>query len=146
SLSNGDMNVSGPNGFVTAAKLVSIDSAINAPSRTATYRFNAPLGFFDSADNGQYCINLQAKEVRDVNGNYAPATRIGTFNVNVPLAVLVPNGTLVVNGTSGNDSIDLSLAGDMLTAKVNVSSFSFKYAAVKRIYISAMAGDDRVVV
>jgi uncharacterized protein YkwD len=144
SLSNCDVNVTGPNGFVAPAKLVSIDGAINGPSRTATYRVNAPLGFFDSADNGQYSVNLQAKEVRDVNGNYAPATRIGTFNVNVPLAVLVPNGTLVVNGTPGNDAIDLSLAGNILTAKVNATSFTFKYAAVKRVYISAMAGNDAV--
>ena len=144
SLSNGDVNVTGPNGFAAAATLVSIDSAINAPARTVTYRFNAPLGFFDSADNGQYCINLQPGQVRDVNGNYAPATRIGVFNVNVPLAVLVPNGTLVVNGTSGNDAIDLSLTGDVLTAKVNTTSFSFKNAAVKRIYVSAMAGNDTV--
>jgi len=145
SVSNGDLRVSGPNGFNAPAQLVSVSGQKGA-TRTATYRFAAPGGFFDSADNGQYTISLAAKEVRDANGNFAAGARLGTFNVNVPLAVLTANGTLVVNGTSGNDRIDLSLTGPTLVAKVNALTFKFNYSAVKRIYVAALSGNDAVAI
>src|SRR3954466_2110193 len=62
SLSTGDVRVDGPNGFSTIAQLVSVDQRQNGPSRTATYRFTAPGGFFDSSDNGVYALNLQANQ------------------------------------------------------------------------------------
>ncbi|HEY7117985.1 MAG TPA: CAP domain-containing protein [Tepidisphaeraceae bacterium] len=144
SLSSGDLLVTGPGGFSAPAQLVSLDRPGNAPGRSATYRFTAPGGFFDSADNGQYTVTLQPGQVADINGNFAPAVTVGTFTVNVPAAVLTANGTLVVNGTEGSDNINLSLAGGALVAKVNGVNYTFDYKKVSRIYVSAMAGNDLV--
>jgi hypothetical protein len=146
SLSTGDVRIDGPNGFSTIAQLVSIEHPKNANTRTATYRFTAPGGFFDSLDNGPYALTLQGDQVRDTNGIAAPTARLGVFNVSVPAAVLTPNGILLVNGTAGDDVIDLRLAGTSLIAKINSSSFSFSYKSIHRIYVSAMAGNDSVAV
>lgn len=143
-LATGNVRVNGPNGFSVLAKLVSIDHPQNAPARTATYQFTPPGGFFDSADNGDYTLTLQANEVADTNGNFSPAVTLGTFNVDVPLAVLTANGTLVINGTNGNDQINAYLSGPSLIATVNDQTFTFTYSSVKRIYVAAMAGDDNV--
>ena len=145
-LANGNVIVTGPGGFATLAKLVSVDHPQNAPTRTATYQFAPPGGFFDSADNGKYTLTLAADQVADTNGNFADAIPLGTFNVDVPLAVLTGNGTLVVNGTAGNDTIGLSLAGPSLVAQVNATTFTFKYSDVRRIYVAALAGNDAVTV
>jgi hypothetical protein len=144
SLSSGDVRVTGPRGFSCGAQLVSVDRAENGPVRTATYRFAPPGGFLDSADNGKYTVSLQAGQVADANGNFAPAAKVGTFNVSAPLAVLTGNGILVVNGTANKDTIALSLSGPTLTAKVNGAAYAFNYKSVRRIYVAAMGGDDTV--
>jgi Ca2+-binding RTX toxin-like protein len=144
SLSTGDVRVTGPGGFSTVAQLVSTSGV--GTSRTATYKFAAPGGFFDSADNGQYSVSLQAGQVSDLNGNFATSTTVGSFTVNVPLSVLTSNGILVVNGTPGKDTINVSVSGKTLTAKVNGSSYTFDYTKVRRIYVSAMDGDDSVTI
>jgi uncharacterized protein YkwD len=141
-LASGNVLVKGPKGFSVPAKLVSVDHPANAPARMATYQFTPPGGFFDSADNGLYTFALQANQVADTNGNYSHAATLGTFNVDVPLAVLTANGTLVVNGTADRDDINLYLSGRSLIANVNDQSFTFNYSSVKRIYVAAMAGDD----
>lgn len=144
-LSNGDVRVTGPNGFSTLATLVSLDPNASGTARTATYKFTAPGGFFDSADNGKYTATLQSNQVQDLNGNFAAANVIGTFDVNAPLAVLTSNGTFVVNGTAGNDTIAMSVSpGKTLTAKVNGASYAFDYTKVRRIYVSALGGDDSI--
>jgi uncharacterized protein YkwD len=143
-LATGNVIVKGPKGFSVPAKLVSIDHPQNAPARSATYQFTPPGGFFDSSDNGVYTFSLQANQVADTNGNFAKSVSLGTFNVDVPLAVLTSNGTLVVNGTDGNDEINMYLSGQSLIANVNDQSFTFNYGSVKRIYVSAMAGNDDV--
>jgi hypothetical protein len=144
-LSNGDVRVTGPNGFSGVAQLVSVDRGSNGPGRTATYRVAAPGGFFDSADNGQYAVMLQPNQVADNNGNFAPAAKVGHFSVNVARAVLVGNGTLVVNGTAGDDRLDLSLTGQTLTVKVNnTAPYTFDYRKVKRVFVSALEGNDSV--
>ena len=146
SISNGDVRVDGPNGFSTIAQLVSVDQRTNGPSRTATYRFTAPGGFFDSADNGVYTINLMANQVRDLNGNALAATQLGTLSVNQPPVVLSSTGALLVNGTAGNDHIDLRLSGASLIVKLNASTYTFSYKSVRRINVFAGAGDDIVAV
>jgi uncharacterized protein YkwD len=145
-LASGNLRVTGPNNFAAVARLVSVDRPAGGVARAATYRFDAPGGFFDSADNGQYAVNLQAGQVADINGNYAPQAKLGTFNISAPLAVITANGTLVVNGTAANDKIDLGPGTDptTLVAKVNGITRTFNYASVNRIYVSAMGGDDVV--
>lgn len=146
SLSTGDVRIDGPNGFSTLAQLVSVDAAQNGPTRTATYRFSAPGGFFDSSDNGQYTLNLQANQVRDTNGNALAATRVGALSLNAPPVIMTSTGTLLVNGTAGNDLIDLRLSGASLVVKLNAGTYLFNYKSVRRINVAAMAGDDSVVV
>jgi uncharacterized protein YkwD len=146
SISTGDIRVDGPNGFSTIAQLVSVDQRQNGPSRTATYRFSAPGGFFDSSDNGIYTLNLQADQVRDINGNALAATQLGSLSVNEPPVVLSSTGALVVNGTAGNDHIDLRLSGASLVVKLNASTFTFNYKSVRRINVFALAGDDVVTI
>jgi Ca2+-binding RTX toxin-like protein len=144
SISTGDIRVDGPNGFSTIAQLVSVDQRQNGPSRTATYRFTAPGGFFDSSDNGAYSLNLQANQVRDINGNALANARLGTFSVNEPPVVLSSAGALIVNGTAGNDQIDLRLSGASLVVKLNASTYTFNYKSVRRINVFAGAGNDLV--
>jgi uncharacterized protein YkwD len=143
-LSTGDVRVTGPNGFAAVAQLVSVDQKQNGVTRSATYRVTAPGGSFDSMDNGHYTVYLQANQVRDTNGNAVPATVLGGFDVNTPLAVLSPYGNLVINGTAGNDTIDLSLSGPSLVAKVNPQTYTFAYKSVKRISVFALGGNDSV--
>jgi uncharacterized protein YkwD len=145
-LSTGDVRVTGPNGFSAIAQLVSVDQNQNGVTRAATYRVNAPTGSFNSMDNGHYTVFLQANQVRDTNGNAIPAATLGGFDVSAPLAVLSPYGNLVVNGTAGNDTIDLHLAGSSLVAKVNSQTYTFAYKSVKRINIFALGGNDSVTV
>ena len=144
-LSSGDVRVTGPNGFSTLAQLVSVDKKENGPSRTATYKFAAPGGFFDSADNGQYTVSVQPNQVFDLNGNAATPGTVGTFGVNAPLAVLTSNGTFVVNGTPVKDTISVGVAGRTLTARVNGVGYSFDYTKIRRVYVSALGGDDTVI-
>jgi hypothetical protein len=144
SLSSGDVRVTGPHGFSTIATLCSLDNP-SGTARTATYKFTAPGGFFDSADNGKYTATLQSNQVQDLNGNFAAANVIGSFDVNAPLAVLTANGTFVVNGTGGRDTIAVSVSpGKTLTARVNGASYAFDYTKIRRIYMSSMDGDDSV--
>jgi Ca2+-binding RTX toxin-like protein len=143
-LGDGDVRVTGPNGFSQLATFVSMDRTENGLSRTATYRITAPGGFFDGADNGRYTVWQQANQVLDTNGNPAPAKAIGSFNVNTPLATFLANGTYILNGTAGHDAISLSLNGDTLVGRVNNFIYTFNYKQVKRIFVSGLGGNDRI--
>jgi hypothetical protein len=81
SLDGSDIQVSGPGGFNQLAALVSVAPAGNGTPRTATYRISAPGGVWDTADNGNYTVALQANQVRDTTGNQAAAGVLGTFSV-----------------------------------------------------------------
>jgi hypothetical protein len=162
-LSTGDVRVVGPGGFVGLAQLVSIDKSQDGPTRSARYRFTAPGGFFDSADNGAYALQLQPNQVADINGNFAAPLTLGTIRVAVPCAVLAPGGTLVVNGTPGNDSIALAQTaggsgrspsgskitrrgGGTLTVRVNRTRFAFDAFSVRQIVVNALGGNDAVAI
>jgi Tol biopolymer transport system component len=84
---NGDLVVTGPNGFRQAATLVSAAPIATGTQVNATYRVAAPGGAFDAAGNGAYAIEVAAGEVKDASGNALPAGAItgATFTVNVPL-------------------------------------------------------------
>lgn len=64
--------------------------------------------------------------------------------VNVPTFRLV-SGVLTVTGTSGNDLIRGSIAGNVLTMKVNSLSQTFNNASsIARITVNALAGNDQI--
>jgi Ca2+-binding RTX toxin-like protein len=61
-------------------------------------------------------------------------------------ALLSPTGTLLVNGTGGDDQISVAAsgAGDQIVATLNSGTLQFPAASVKRIYIDSGAGHDVV--
>ncbi|HIK55710.1 MAG TPA: DUF4347 domain-containing protein [Synechococcales cyanobacterium M55_K2018_004] len=83
SLGDGDVVVSGPNGFSQPATLVSLSNSSNGSPRTATYRISAPGGSWDSEDNGTYTVSVVADAVLDASGNAVAAGAIGSFTATV---------------------------------------------------------------
>ncbi len=85
SIDGGDVNVTGPNGFDSAAALVSVSSSSDGSPRTATYSLGAPGGSWDGADTGSYAVVLNASQVADVAGNSSDTdATLGTFSFTVP--------------------------------------------------------------
>src|SRR5207249_1455259 len=83
SFGNGDVTVTGPNGYSQAASFIGADKTYNGTPRTATYAVAAPGGSWDSWDSCSYNVNLNTNGVRDATGIYAPAQTLGSFNVNI---------------------------------------------------------------
>lgn len=82
-ISDGDLIVTGPNGYSQIAKLLTLDNPTSGPTRTATYSVPAPAAGWTSADNGTYAIRTRSNQVADVLGNFIPVTFVGSFNVNI---------------------------------------------------------------
>ena len=83
SLDNNDVRVVGPNGFNRLATLVSVDSNSQGTPRRATYKIDAVGGSWDSADNGNYTVEMQANQVSDTSNNFVSAGSLGRFEVNI---------------------------------------------------------------
>ena len=83
SIGNGDLLVTGPNGFVVAATLRKKIVSADRKTVTAVYRVAAPAGSWDPADNGRYTIRLAASQVTDKSGNAIAAGALGTFKVSI---------------------------------------------------------------
>jgi hypothetical protein len=79
SITNGDLKVTGPNGYGQSVKLVSHTGS--GTSITATYSITAPGGTWDKTDAGTYTITVVAGQVVDTSNNWLAATAIGTFVV-----------------------------------------------------------------
>src|SRR3954451_12061344 len=86
---------------------------------TVTYRFTAPGGAWDLADNGSYTVNLAANQVKTVTNVPIPAAQIGAFTVLVPTLFTVTNlndagagslrqAILDANALTGPDQIDFA--------------------------------------
>jgi hypothetical protein len=88
---DGNILVTGPNGFSQLAHFVSATQGATAGSYVATYTFTAPAGAWSSNGNGVYTFALQDNQVADTSGNYAPATTVGTLAVKLPIPDLGGN-------------------------------------------------------
>ncbi|HEV8607253.1 MAG TPA: calcium-binding protein [Tepidisphaeraceae bacterium] len=144
---NNDIRVTGPNGFNKLATKVSVNASGDGKSRTVTYRIAAPGNVWDSTDNGTYTIALQGNQVSDTSNHFIAANaNLRKFTVNVPKAVLAADGTLIVNGTNGNNTINLSLVSGSVRATVDGVSKSFTATSVKRISINGLAGNDTITI
>ena len=88
SFGSGDLRITGPNGYSSAASLIGVDSSSNGTPRTATYSISAPGGSWDSLDNGTYTITLNTNGVKDTTGVYAAGRTLGTFNVKIGAAIV----------------------------------------------------------
>ena len=62
---------------------------------------------------------MHGGQVSDSNGLSVAAESRGTLRLNVKNAVITSGGQLIVDGTGGNDTINLSVSSGVLTAKVN---------------------------
>ena len=92
--------------FSQLASLVSVNNTVNGTPRTATYRFTAPGGTWDSTDNGTYSFALQTGQVTDTSGKGTVSNT--TFNtalqVNIAGTVSdIPFTRLVIDPLSPSD-------------------------------------------
>ena len=88
SLGDGDVVVSGPNGYRSAAAFVSVDVPVGGATRVARYRAPAPGELLEADDNGNYAVEVAPRQVFNAAGVPAPAGTIpaAAIAVNVPLA------------------------------------------------------------
>ncbi len=76
-----DLSLSGPNGYSAVSSLVSRLYDASTNSYTVTYRFLAPGGTWNSADNGQFTLRTRANEVFDALGRPVPAFALTTYGL-----------------------------------------------------------------
>src|SRR5262249_49179655 len=95
---------------------VSIDNATDGSPRTATYTITPPGGAWDLFDRGNYVISIQANQVADLDGTFAPAASTGLFTF------FTPHFTVLNADDSGTGSLrqviedaNLSPAADTIT-------------------------------
>ena len=110
-IDNGDIRVTGPNGFDVAATLVTVDDSTNGTPRTATYHVVAPGGSWDGADNGVYTVWMQPGQVFDVDGHAAGAVPLGLFS-----AAIDATATLAVSG------VDFASTGEAVVLTFEATS------------------------
>ncbi|MDX2216770.1 MAG: hypothetical protein SFY66_26125 [Oculatellaceae cyanobacterium bins.114] len=123
SIDGNDILVTGPNSFSQLASLVSVAATSNG-SQTATYRITAAGGTLDATDNGTYTIALQANQVGDIQGGFAPTANLGTFDINVstipPSATLSPIESIL--GTQGAKTFTVTYADNGAVTRSSVDS------------------------
>jgi large repetitive protein len=91
SFDNSDLVVNWSGGTIPAT-LISFTPTVNGTPRTATYSLTPPGGSWDNSDNGNYTVNLQASQVKDAVGNFAIASSLGNFSVEIttPIPTVTP--------------------------------------------------------
>jgi large repetitive protein len=91
SLDNSDLVLNWSGGTIPAI-LISATPNGNGTPRTATYSLTPPGGTWDVSDNGTYTVNLQASQVKDTVGNFAIASNLGNFSVDIttPIPTVTP--------------------------------------------------------
>ncbi len=83
-LSNRDLKVQDQFGSSAYAKFIGVIASTNNDGLvTARYRFTAPGGSWDSADNGLYSVRLIKNEVADTEGHFESGATVGTFLVRI---------------------------------------------------------------
>jgi hypothetical protein len=91
-LDGNDLRVTGPRGFDTSARLVSVDSLSDGTPRTATYAVDPPSGTsWVPTDNGTYSVWIQTNQVSDTESAWVSPGLLGEFNVTVPTYVYAAN-------------------------------------------------------
>ncbi|MDX2214220.1 MAG: GDSL-type esterase/lipase family protein [Oculatellaceae cyanobacterium bins.114] len=126
SLTNGDVQVTGPNGFSQLATLVSVNTTGNGTPRTATYRIGAPGGSWSAVDNGTYTVSVLVGQVSDVNGNAIAAANAGTFTVTLSGTDDTLNGSgtnnNTVTGGTGNDTVSYAALSQGISANLSTNT------------------------
>lgn len=83
-LGYGNIRVVGPRSFSQFAQLQGVEPPTSDLARTATYFIRPPGGKWERADNGVYRLELNAWQVGDNAGRYAPQQVLGSFEVAIP--------------------------------------------------------------
>jgi len=130
-IGNGDLLVTGPNGFSRTVTLVST-GLVNGSPLAVTYRIAPVSGSFSIADNGVYTVAVLAGQVADVAGNFVAGQVLGQFAVAVdvtrPTAALTavptrtPTGEVMVTVTytdASGISVGTLSDGDLLVTRPN---------------------------
>ncbi|MGO9915106.1 MAG: beta strand repeat-containing protein, partial [Isosphaeraceae bacterium] len=139
----GAIRVQGPNGYSQTASFVRITSSGDGNSQIATYSVPAPGGFWDRDDNGVYSIAVVPGMIQNSAGQALAGRVIGTFSVNINKAnAFLSGSTLVVVGTSGPDTIQVTEANGRVTAAVNQKRWSFSNSQVNAIQVDGYGGND----
>jgi len=84
-LDGADLWIYGPGGYTRVSTFYNVDPTSTATTKVVNYMVKAPGLKWDPADNGAYTIRVQAGQIADAAGNYAPAGAIGQFAVKVPV-------------------------------------------------------------
>jgi hypothetical protein len=90
-LGNGNLLVTGPNGFSSPAQFTHVIKVRGL--LRATYRISKAAGNWTSADIGTYTIALNSGSVADTSGNSAEGGTLGTFVVATGLAARIREGS-----------------------------------------------------
>jgi hypothetical protein len=87
SIGNGNVRVTGPNGYNQSAQFVSLNASGNGTPRTAIYSVTPPGGgSWLPVHNGTYTISMEPGQVADTEGAAVAASELGQFQVAVSLA------------------------------------------------------------
>ncbi|HEX8914735.1 MAG TPA: hypothetical protein VF796_20455, partial [Humisphaera sp.] len=107
SIGNGDLLVTGPNGYAQVATLVSATPNADGSVVTAVYTVPAALGAWSAAGNGTYAVSVQGGEVYDKSNNFAPGGSLGSFTVQI--AAAAPTASLATVATVANPTAPATL-------------------------------------
>ena len=83
SLDDNDIQIRLPDGSTRKARLLSVNKQSNGGIRHAVYKFSAPGGTWDAADNGTYRVRLRGGQVADTLHHLTAGRTLGTFRVNI---------------------------------------------------------------
>lgn len=85
-IGDGDLWVTGPNGFSQIARLVSLNDFTDGTPRTAVYAVAPPEGsVWSAAHNGVYEVWMAGQQVADTEGQWVVPGKLGEFRVAVPV-------------------------------------------------------------
>ncbi|MBX7102454.1 MAG: right-handed parallel beta-helix repeat-containing protein [Gemmataceae bacterium] len=87
SIDGDEILVTGPGGFSQLASLVGVGSGTTKYDQV--YKVNAPGGFWDVGENGDYTVTLLGGKATDTGAAAVPQTVFGTFTIFVPPALKV---------------------------------------------------------
>lgn len=104
SLGNGDLTLSGPNGYQQTAVLMGWTQ--NANGVSAVYGFRSPGAIWDAQDNGAYTLSVQSGQIADDSGpsNYVASGSLSQVTVGLTNRSIYvsPTGLTTNNGTQNS--------------------------------------------
>lgn len=99
SIATNSIRVTGPGGFNQIATLY-VPATTNGIKISASFYVNQPNFLWNGTNNGNYSVSVESNTVADVNGNFMPASVIGTFTVATetqPVISFTPTNSVVMN-------------------------------------------------